>query len=74
MGCSALVQENTPEYRAYLQSKECIEVKSLGIPFKSLVGGSSDTEGLIFFKPFWANHAKKKGLGPRIWVLLLKYL
>jgi hypothetical protein len=48
MGCSALVQENSPEYRAYLQSKECIEVESLGIPFKSLVGGSSDTEGLIF--------------------------
>jgi hypothetical protein len=48
MGCGELVQENTPEHRAYLQSKECIEVKSLGIPFKSLVGSSSDTKGLIF--------------------------
>jgi hypothetical protein len=48
MGCGALVQENTPEHRAYLQSKECIEVKSFGIPFKSWVGSSSDTKGLIF--------------------------
>jgi hypothetical protein len=39
MGCGKLVQENTPEYPAYLQSKECIEVKGLGISFKSLVGG-----------------------------------
>jgi hypothetical protein len=52
MGCGELVQENTPEYPAYLQSKECIEVKSLGISFKSLVGCSSDTEGLIFSNLF----------------------
>jgi hypothetical protein len=52
MGCGALVQENTPEHRAYLQSKECVEVKSLGISFKSLVGGSSDTKGLIFSNLF----------------------
>jgi hypothetical protein len=52
MGCGALVQKNTPEYSAYLQSKECIEVKGIGFPCKSLVGGSSDTEGLIFSNLF----------------------
>jgi hypothetical protein len=48
MGCGAMVQKNTPEHPAYLQSKKCLEVKGLGISFKSLVGVSSYTEGLIF--------------------------
>jgi hypothetical protein len=48
MGCGALVQKNTPEYPAYLQPKECLEVKGLGFPHKSLVGGSICTEELIF--------------------------
>jgi hypothetical protein len=60
MGCGALVQENTPEHRAYLQSKECIEVKSFGIPFKSLVGRSSDSEELIFSNLSVRNTLKRK--------------
>jgi hypothetical protein len=52
MGCGELVQENTPEYPAYLQSKECIEVEGLGIPCKSLVGDSSNKEGIIFSNLF----------------------
>jgi hypothetical protein len=52
MGCGALVQKNTPEYPAYFQSKECIEVKGLGFSGKSLVGGSGDKEGLIFSNLF----------------------
>jgi hypothetical protein len=48
MGCGALVQKNPPEHPAYLQPKECLEVKGLGFPRKSLVGCSIGTEELIF--------------------------
>jgi len=48
MGCGAVVQKNPSEHPAYLQPKECLEVKGLGFPRKSLVGGSIGTEELIF--------------------------
>jgi hypothetical protein len=48
MGCGAMVQKNPPEHPAYLQPKECVEVKGLGFSRKSLVGGSIGTEELIF--------------------------
>jgi hypothetical protein len=48
MGCGAMVQKNTPEHPAFLQPKEFLEVKGLGFPRKSLVGGSIGTEELIF--------------------------
>jgi hypothetical protein len=48
MGCGAVVQKNPSEHPAYLQPKECLEVKGLGFPRKSLVGFSREQEGLIF--------------------------
>ncbi len=41
-------KKNPSEHPAYLQPKECLEVKGLGFPRKSLVGGSIGTEELIF--------------------------